>query len=144
MPTLLKFLKSTVVLLRFFKRYSSRCKNGSPDLHKFAASRRQISSVPKCSYSVTPSNGICAANLCTPSSKSTGIASAARVARSLQAFTAPFFRYHGPFKAFHGPKICRYGSFHGPKNRRINCLFCSRKFIKQLFNYTLLKQTWFS
>jgi hypothetical protein len=58
--TLFKFFNPTVVLLRFFKRCGSQCKNGSPDLHKFAALRRQISSVSKCSESVsllnTPSN----------------------------------------------------------------------------------------
>jgi hypothetical protein len=53
MPTLFKFWKSTFVLLRLFKRCNSRCKNVSSDLHKFAASRRQISSMSKCSYSVT-------------------------------------------------------------------------------------------
>jgi hypothetical protein len=41
-PTLFKCLKSTVKKLRFFKRGDSRFKTSLPDLHKFAAWRRQI------------------------------------------------------------------------------------------------------
>jgi hypothetical protein len=41
-PTLFKFLKATVALLRFVKRGDSRFKTGTHDLHKFAASRRPI------------------------------------------------------------------------------------------------------